>query len=154
MLRSKRSAFTLVELMIIVAILADVMIMALPAFLRARNLAQNSRFINDLRAATGAFEMYAAENNRYPVDAGTSAIPTGMAQYLNGIPWSSRNAISTAYDWQPGYNGNTAVIRVISTTALDQLRKTDIDRRMDNGVLTTGAFRRQNSTIYYYIIEP
>jgi type II secretory pathway pseudopilin PulG len=153
MLKSKRSAFTLVELMIIVAIMADVMVVALPAYIRARNTAQNAKFNTDLRTAVSAFEMYAAENNRYPSDAGTSMIPAGMAQYLAGVPWSSRNSISTAWDWQPGHEGSTAAIRIISDHSLDDLRMQDIDIRMDNGILGTGNFRKVDEKNYYYIIE-
>lgn len=90
---SKRSGFKLVETMIIVAILTNILLVALPAFIRARNTAQNSRYINDLRNISGAFEMYAAENYRYPTSAATGIIPSGMGTYLKNIPYSSTNAL-------------------------------------------------------------
>src|SRR6187549_56027 len=99
--KSKKSAFTLVELMIIVAILADVMIVAMPAFIRARNMAQNTKFITDLRTATSAFEMYAAENNRYPAASPLGTVPAGMTVYLNGMAWASTTPIGGRWDWQP-----------------------------------------------------
>jgi type II secretory pathway pseudopilin PulG len=139
--------------MIIVAIMADVMVVAMPAFLRARNQAQNARFITDLRTAVSAFEMYAAENNKYPTASAAGVIPTGMAQYLAGFPWSSFNAISTTWTWAPNYENCTATIRVTSAGALNDLRMQDIDQRMDNGILSTGAFRKKDDSNYYYIIE-
>src|SRR5882757_5583791 len=93
MKKSNRSAFTLVELMIIVAILADLAVIALPAFIRSRNMAQNTRFVSDLRTCAGAFEMYAAENNKYPPVTGPGIIPTGMTVYMRGFPWESTNAV-------------------------------------------------------------
>jgi type II secretory pathway pseudopilin PulG len=153
MKRSRRSAFTLVELMIIVAIMADIMVIALPAFLRARNQAQNARFITDLRTAAAAFEMYAAENNKYPAGTAAGVVPSGMTQYLGGFPWSSGNAISTSWTWAPSYQSCTATIRLTSASALDDLRMQDIDQRMDNGILATGAFRKADVSNYYYIIE-
>jgi type II secretory pathway pseudopilin PulG len=151
---SKRSlAFTLVELMIIVAILADLAVIALPAFIRSRNLAQNSRFIADLRTAAGAFEMYAAENNKYPPSAAASVIPSGMSVYMGAFPWSSDNAIGGQWVWAPNYQSCTATVELLFQNPMDDLRMLDIDTRMDNGILATGAFREVDSTHYFYIIE-
>jgi type II secretory pathway pseudopilin PulG len=151
---SKRSAaFTLVELMLIVAILADLAVIALPAFIRSRNLAQNTKFISDLRTASGAFEMYAAENNSYPPTSTAGVIPTGMAIYLRGFPWSSTNSIGGQWLWAPNYQNCTATIQVSFPSAPDDLRMTDIDTRFDNGILATGAFREADANDYFYIIE-
>lgn len=151
---SKRTAaFTLVELMIIVAILADIAVIALPAFLRSRNLAQNTKFIGDLRTASAAFEMYAAENNNYPPAAAAGMVPTGMSVYLKGFPWSSDNSLGGQWVWAPAYQNCTATIMIQFPSAMDDLRMTDVDTRMDNGILATGAFRECDSTHYYYIIE-
>src|SRR5882757_7014214 len=94
MKKSNRSAFTLVELMIIVAILADLAVIALPAFIRSRNMAQNTKFVSDLRTCAGAFEMYAAENNKYPPSTGAGTVPAGMNVYMRGFPWTSSNSLS------------------------------------------------------------
>jgi len=150
---STRSAFTLVELMIIVAILCDLMIIALPAFIRSRNMAQNTRFVSDLRTCAGAFEMYAAENNKYPPATGSGVIPAGMSVYMRGFPWESTNAIGGRWLWTPGYQNTTAAIEIDFPSAMDDLRMTDIDTRFDNGILATGTFRQVDATHYMYIIE-
>ena len=151
---SKRSAFTLVELMIIVALISNVLLVALPAFLRSRNMAQNTRYISDLRTIAGAFEMYAAENNKYPVSAGASVVPNGMDAYLKNIPYTARNAIGGQWYWT--YNSSSspaAIVGSLSLTALDDVRMADIDVRIDNGVLSTGMFRKPDSTNVQFIIE-
>lgn len=157
MRKSTRSAFTLVEVMIIVAIIADVMIVAMPAFLRARNLAQNTKFMTDLRTATSGFEMYAAENNRYPASARPGTIPPGMAPYLNGMAWSSYTPIGGLWDWEPNKFGSVAQLGVDfgagGPGTPDDVRMTDIDTRIDNGALSTGSFRKQDPTNYMHIIE-
>ena len=153
MRKNTRSAFTLVEVMIIVAILCDLILVALPAFMRSRNTAQNSRFISDLRTATGAFEMYAAENNKYPAASAQGVVPTGMAVYLNGFPWSDTNSIGGTYIWNPGYQSATAAIQINFARPMDDVRMMDIDQRMDNGVLDTGNFRKVDGSNYYYILE-
>jgi len=59
-----RRGFTLVEIMIVVAIIALLASIAVPGFLRARKRSQASRIINDLRLIDGAVDMYAIENNK------------------------------------------------------------------------------------------
>jgi type II secretory pathway pseudopilin PulG len=153
MKKSTRSAFTLVELMIIVAILGDILIIALPAFIRSRNMAQNTKFVGDLRTCSGAFEMYAAENNKYPNPTTAGVIPSGMSIYLRGFPWESTNSIGGAWLWTPGYENCTAAIEIDFPSAMDDIRMADIDSRFDNGILATGSFRQVDATHYYYIVE-
>ena len=64
-LNSKRRAgFTLVEIMIVVAIIALLAAIAVPGFLRARKRSQASRIVNDLRLIDAAVDQYAIENNK------------------------------------------------------------------------------------------
>jgi prepilin-type N-terminal cleavage/methylation domain-containing protein len=152
--RSKRrSAFTLVELMIAVAILADLAVIALPAFIRSRNMAQNARYVSDLRTCAGAFEMYAAENNKYPPSTPAGQTPSGMNIYLKGFPWTSTNTMGGQWLWQTGYQNTTACIVTVFPNAMDDVRMTDIDTRFDNGILATGSFREVDPTHFMYIIE-
>src|SRR5215467_6344281 len=59
-----RSGFTLVEIMIVVAIIALLAAIAVPGFLRARKRSQASRILNDLRMIDAACDQYAIETNR------------------------------------------------------------------------------------------
>ena len=61
---SSRRAFTLVEIMIVVAIIALLAEIAVPGFLRARKRAQATRILNDLRMIDSAVDQYAIETNR------------------------------------------------------------------------------------------
>jgi prepilin-type N-terminal cleavage/methylation domain-containing protein len=62
--RSSRKGFTLVEIMIVVAIIALLAAIAVPGFLRARKRSQASRILNDLRMIDSAVDQYAIETNR------------------------------------------------------------------------------------------
>ena len=151
---SKRSAFTLIETMIIVALISNVLLVALPAFIRSRNMAQNTRYISDLRTIAGAFEMYAAENNKYPASTTASVVPNGMSVYLKNIPYTARNAIGGQWYWT--YNSNTspaALVGSLSPFTLDDVRMADIDARIDNGILATGMWRKSDATNLQFIIE-
>jgi prepilin-type N-terminal cleavage/methylation domain-containing protein len=63
-LNTRRGGFTLVEIMIVVAIIALLAAIAVPGFLRARKRSQASRILNDLRMIDAAVDQYAIETNR------------------------------------------------------------------------------------------
>ena len=62
--RNKNAGFTLVEIMIVVAIIALLAAIAVPGFLRARKRSQASKILNDLRMISGAIDQYAIENSK------------------------------------------------------------------------------------------
>ena len=68
-LNKRRGGFTLVEIMIVVAIIALLAAIAVPGFLRARKRSQASRIINDLRLIDSAVDQYAIETNKKSGDA-------------------------------------------------------------------------------------
>ena len=59
---SRKSGFTLVEIMIVVAIIGLLAAIAIPNFVRARTSAQANACINNLRQIDGAKQQYALEN--------------------------------------------------------------------------------------------
>lgn len=61
-----RSAFTLIELLIVVAIIAILAAIAVPNFLEAQTRAKVSRVKADLRSLATAMESYNVDNNKYP----------------------------------------------------------------------------------------
>jgi prepilin-type N-terminal cleavage/methylation domain-containing protein len=63
-LTTKRAGFTLVEIMIVVAIIALLAAIAVPGFLRARKRSQASKVLNDLRLISSAMDQYAIETNK------------------------------------------------------------------------------------------
>ena len=63
-LSNRQQGFTLVEIMIVVAIIALLASIAVPGFLRARKRSQASRILNDLRLIDNAVDMYAIESNK------------------------------------------------------------------------------------------
>ena len=67
-LTTKRAGFTLVEIMIVVAIIALLAAIAVPGFLRARKRSQASKILNDLRMISGAVDQYAIENSKKSTD--------------------------------------------------------------------------------------
>jgi prepilin-type N-terminal cleavage/methylation domain-containing protein len=75
----KKAGFTLVEIMIVVAIIGLLAAIAIPNFVRARTTAQQNACINNLRQVDGAKQQWALENK-----AAATATPalTDIQPYL------------------------------------------------------------------------
>jgi prepilin-type N-terminal cleavage/methylation domain-containing protein len=78
-LNKNRGGFTLVEIMIVVAIIALLAAIAVPNFLRARKRSQATRCLEDLRIIDSADDQYAIENNK---STGDSIVWTDIQNYL------------------------------------------------------------------------
>jgi prepilin-type N-terminal cleavage/methylation domain-containing protein len=63
-LNTKRAGFTLVEIMIVVAIIALLAAIAVPNFLRSRKRSQATQILEDLRVIDGAIDQYSIEYNK------------------------------------------------------------------------------------------
>jgi prepilin-type N-terminal cleavage/methylation domain-containing protein len=99
-LNKRRGGFTLVEIMIVVAIIALLAAMAVPGFLRARKRSQASRILNDLRLIDAAIDQYAVETNR---SAGNTVAITDWTNYLtkgSSLYNSGNSILGSAYGVQ------------------------------------------------------
>jgi type II secretion system protein G len=88
--REAERGFTLIELMIVVAIIAILAGILIPNFVNARSQAQTAACESNLRAIATALELYYADNQVYPVASGAAVQPSlltanGVA-YLNNTP--------------------------------------------------------------------
>ena len=89
--------FTLVEIMIVVAIIALLAAIAVPGFLRARKRSQASRILNDLRMIDSAVDQYAIESNRKTGDAVTVPDWTNYVKKGSLLYNSGNSLLGTAY---------------------------------------------------------
>ena len=78
-LNKNRGGFTLVEIMIVVAIIALLAAIAVPNFLRARKRSQATRILEDLRMVDSAIDQYAIETNK---TSGVAVTWTDIKGYL------------------------------------------------------------------------
>src|SRR6201988_5373632 len=88
-INKRRGGFTLVEIMIVVAIIALLAAIAVPGFLRARKRSQATRILNDLRMIDAAVDQYAIETGRKTGDVvatadWTSYLKSGTMLYNTG----------------------------------------------------------------------
>jgi prepilin-type N-terminal cleavage/methylation domain-containing protein len=80
----RQAGFTLVEIMIVVAIIGLLAAIAIPNFSRARSTAAKNACINNLRQIDNAKQLWATENRKVDSDVPTEA---DIAPYLGkGFP--------------------------------------------------------------------
>jgi prepilin-type N-terminal cleavage/methylation domain-containing protein len=106
--------FTLVEIMIVVAIIGLLSVLAVPAFIKARKQSQGRRILNDVRQMDAAIDQWALETVKKD---GDTVVTTEASLYMKS-PW--RNNDSTGNPFVLGPVGPTQVVISVATkTALN-----------------------------------
>lgn len=102
-IRQSRAAFTLVEIMIVVAIIGLLAALAVPGFVKARKQSQGRRILNDVRQMDAAIDQWALETGQ---SDGATVSTTGAATYLKGS-WKTTDLL-----------GNTFVVGTVGTNQI------------------------------------
>jgi type IV pilus assembly protein PilA len=92
-IRHHSSAFTLVEIMVVVAIVGLLAAMAVPGFILARKQSQGRRIVNDCRQMDAAIDQWSLETGQY--DDNTINTTT-CATYLK-TAWENTDLLNNSY---------------------------------------------------------
>ena len=118
-LNKNRGGFTLVEIMIVVAIIALLAAIAVPNFLRARKRSQATRILEDLRMVDSAIDQYAIETNK---TTGVAANWTDIKGYLKtGSTLYNSNGLDMLGNQINGGSFSVDSIPKVSTATFDKL---------------------------------
>jgi general secretion pathway protein G len=92
---NRNSGFTLVEIMIVVAIIGLLAAIAIPNFVKARETAQLNSIVNNLRITEGAKDQWALENKK-----GTGDVPvdTDLAPYMKNSAYPPTLIVGETYN--------------------------------------------------------
>jgi len=94
---NRKLGFTLVEIMIVVAIIGLLAAIAIPNFVKARTSAQKNACINNLRQIDGAIEQWALEQKKKQGDTVVSTGTPSILDYLKGAALPTCPADNSAY---------------------------------------------------------
>jgi prepilin-type N-terminal cleavage/methylation domain-containing protein len=84
--KTSRLGFTLVEIMIVVAIIGLLTAIAIPNFVKTRTLAQSRACINNLKQIESAKQVWGVEYGKAPSDTPAQSDLIGPLLYIRDMP--------------------------------------------------------------------
>ena len=116
---SKKQGFTLVEIMIVVAIIGLLAAIAIPNFVKARTTSQQNACINNLRLVDSSKQQWALEQKKQTTDVpqGSDLEPylgRGSNGELPACPVDPANAFASSYT--PNNVGTPPVCQIVPTS--------------------------------------
>lgn len=177
----KRNAFTLVELLVVISIIAVLATIGLTIYSGAQKSARIAKRVEDLRNIKVALEIYYSRNNVYPTTTGSwgsecsgnasdqvvpGLIPTYMAAFP-ADPFMNRTAGTSCYRYRSDgtdyklQNYNIPTTEMSSTdfrsqpNLIDPARDSGLDcSRVESGTVTAWAIYSNNTDVNDAITNP
>lgn len=111
---ASQRGFTLIEMMIVVAIIAILVSILVPNFIRARAQAQTAACEANLKEIATALELYETDNEKYPASGTVNASNTDMQPYLKQTPVDPAAGPSAYYTFTvTGGGASTATYTIV-----------------------------------------
>ncbi|MBT7067134.1 MAG: prepilin-type N-terminal cleavage/methylation domain-containing protein [Verrucomicrobia bacterium] len=150
-MRRMGRAFTLVEVMVTVAVIGVLLLIAIPVLSKARMSAVAGDIVNDLRAFYGAFQQFNNDFGSYPPIKADGSLDARMAGYLDMTCWEGGPGGGGHYKWLRYEPINEQVIYIAGGPGTETMQL--VDERLDDGNLTSTAFRQATASDYVYILD-
>ncbi|MEQ9459352.1 MAG: type II secretion system protein [Phycisphaeraceae bacterium] len=148
--------FSLIELVLVLAILSVIAAIAIPRMSIASDGARITSFATTLRQFARACELYHLDHKAWPPDGSSGLAPSELKGYVDEQAWANPTPLGGEWDNETADAGSvTAAIGVhfdTSDATTDALMRR-VDKLIDDGALISGSFRKLASGRYYFILE-
>jgi general secretion pathway protein G len=155
--RKRPSAFTLIEILVVVVILGILAAIVIPSVADAAGDAEANAFAANIRTIAEATELFYHKEGFYPEDSSSGEVPAGLENYLDTRVWTQGTPIGGVWDYERDSFGVTAAFGVHFQPSHPPTRDSDymetIDDIVDDGDLMTGAFQQIAGDRYYWIVR-
>jgi len=155
MRHTQRTAFTLVEILIVVVILGILAAIVVPFFGSATDDARRGAFIEDLRVFSEAAEYFHARTGSPVSDGSSGQMPAEWDGYIDEAAFESGTPIGGVWDTEYNDNGVTSAVGVHfdgTGETRDDAWMVQVDAILDDGNLASGTFRRLAAGRYYRVL--
>jgi prepilin-type N-terminal cleavage/methylation domain-containing protein len=158
--RCPMAGFTLVETMVVVAIISVLAMCAVPVFSRIKLRAKTTVVMSDFRTFGSAFDTCAQERGTFPPETVAGVLPPWMDGRIKTEAWARVTPIGGKYNWEVNQlhfgTRYRAAITISAVTgapvALDADQLLDLDRMMDDGNLAGGSLRLGTGNVPLYVV--
>ena len=156
----KRQAFSLVELVVVVMILAILAAIAVPQFLGTRGRASTVRAAQDLRVIEQAVLMYYSAYNEWPVPKPVGVVPNGMSEFIKDDVFLNPTPLGGAYRLKEktttsAHTGSVTLSGVAIRWSVEETAPLDLclglDELIDDGDLRTGRMLMPDKRLLMWV---
>lgn len=136
---TRRSGFTLMELMVVMLTVAVLGAIAVPSYQKVTYRARAARLVADMHAIRTAAHQFQAEHGRWPENA-ARGLPAEMMPYIQDMPAEGTGYVLDWDNWDPVVGISVRVEDPALEAALLQLLET-----------SEGTFMRLNDRYTYFV---
>ncbi|MBC2606899.1 type II secretion system protein [Pelagicoccus albus] len=151
--KAKKNGFTLIELLIAITILGILASIAVPFFQKYVRASRAASFTNDIRLLANAGAQYCLESGWWVEDSPVGVFPEELEGYVSQKKFELGSPLGGVWDFEQWGAGDfTSAVGVVGAAHGDEIFAL-VDKRIDDGDLTTGVFQKIAADRYYYVIE-
>ncbi|MDQ8201603.1 prepilin-type N-terminal cleavage/methylation domain-containing protein [Pelagicoccus sp. SDUM812003] len=151
--RSSAKGFTLIEIMIVVAIIGVLAFIAIPAFQKYLRNARAATFSSDVRTLAHAGAQYLLESGWYVNNTDSGTFPPELEGYFSERKFNLGTSLGGVWDFEQfGLGDFSSAVGVHGPSHGDDVFVL-VDQAIDDGNLSTGLFQKLAADRYYYVIE-